>query len=478
MVYLSLIKVQYVLVLLEIFIPLYLCELNLDGYRYNFDDLYRDPCVSECLCKTIADLEEPGYKIWSAKRYAVYSVWQEERFLVNCTSDPHSSIPKSLPFNTTDLIVENYNLGLLSMESFPNTHFPSNPMLLSIALRNCSIDYLFPGTFQGDSFVSIRSIVLSSNLLEFVAGGIFHGLNRVHNILIDSNALQVIHESAFRNLPEVYAINLSHNAIAEIESGAFDNLPLLRVLDLSYNNLTMIPGKDIAELPSLQILDLSGNRWNCSCEMSWVLNSSSVLANLHAICDYPTVLNGTPLQQLRWWNFYHCPTVNLPISLKITLFIFLAFAVILCVVLLYYESRQYHKPLEKNDINKTTMSTQTQHNKPLENYNVIKFGRIEYNLNDVLGEKGNVFEGTFEERPECKRSAAIKVHHKNLKPKEVDILLSIQRAPPNSNVIRYLGIEENFEAKVTYIALELCGGNLKNAIECCKERFLPFLTAC
>ena len=171
------------LLLLSLYFPLSFCELNLDGYV--FEDPYRDPCETECHCTSADEAGGPGYRLWSAKRYAVYNVWQEKRFVVNCTEVPHSTIPKNLPFNTTDLILADYNLGVLTRESFPDTHFPWNPMLLTVSLKNCSIDYLFPGAFQGNSFVSVRIIDLSGNVLESVIGGAFHDHQRLHNISID-----------------------------------------------------------------------------------------------------------------------------------------------------------------------------------------------------------------------------------------------------------------------------------------------------
>ena len=243
-----------------------------------------DPCVCECQCETVDDLEVPEYKVSLEEQYGVGSVWKEKRFIVNCTSDSHTRIPTNLPGNTTDLIVENYNIGSLTVASF---HFTLKPMLLSVSLKNCEIDNIFRDSFSGISCIPLKNIVLSDNILSSFGG--FHDLDYVQNISLDRNSLQSIKKSAFKNLP-VVAINLSHNPIHKIEDGAFDNLTQLKVLDLSFTKLTVIPGEDISKLNSLQNLYLSGNKWNCSCDMSWVVEYSSVLNQSQGVCGYPSSL--------------------------------------------------------------------------------------------------------------------------------------------------------------------------------------------
>ena len=261
-------------------------------------------------------------------------------------------------------------------------------------------------------------------------------------------------EAAFRNLPEIYAINLSHNAISEIEPGAFDNVPLLMVLDLSYNKLETIPGKVISDLPSLQMLYLNNNSWNCSCEMTWVLNLSSSLVHSQAVCEYPAVLKGTLLHQLTRWDFLNCFTIDSLIGMNGVYFILTNIILIIGTFLWYL----YSKPTEQAD------------------KNLKIFGRIKYNSKDFLGEKNNVFKGTFRDGPHYEHVAAIKVHQQNLGPKEVRVFHRLQEAPSHPNVIRYLGFEEDLVAKITYVALDLCGGNLKEAVIDHKEKFLPHLT--
>lgn len=150
--------------LLAIF-PLYLSELESFG-TLGFGLHTADPCLDECNC-----LE------WDTA--------SGSRFLVNCTGMKFGlvqgmNIPRGLPFKTTDLIVSEYLLGTLSMNSFPNFDryfdFSLNPMLLNVSLKGCFITYLSSDTFQGSSFVSIRNITISDNMFELLPEGIFRHL--------------------------------------------------------------------------------------------------------------------------------------------------------------------------------------------------------------------------------------------------------------------------------------------------------------
>ena len=195
------------------------------------------PCHEECECYDWVAIEE------------------EKRFMVNCTGMKYGlfqgmAIPMDLPVNTTDLVVTEYQLGSLSMSSFPSHRY--SPMILSISLQSCHITFLSSDTFQANSLTSVRNVTLTHNSFELLAGDTFARLPEVRNISMTRNFLQKVQPAAFRNLPQAHMINLSHNWIKEIREGTFENLPLLEVLDLSYNWLNSVHGGDILGLPSLQ----------------------------------------------------------------------------------------------------------------------------------------------------------------------------------------------------------------------------------
>ena len=380
----------------------------------------------------------------------------EKRFVVNCTHPKfgllQGMMPKNLPFNTTDLIMTEYHLGALSITSFPDNAFPLNPKIFSISLNHCGINYLSPGTFQGHSFYYIRSITLTNNYFDWLVEGTFKILPYLENISMSSNHLQRIQKEAFQSLPLIHAIDLSHNILEEIQRGSFDNLPSLEILDLSYNWLSKIPKEDIAQLSSLKVLNLDGNFWNCSCEMSWILNFTSILVDSsEAICLHPMTLNGTALQQLTMEDFQHCFVSDSPSTFAVIVSL-----LVVCTSLLFcrFQSGKKVEVSGKNIV-----------------------GPLEFYDNDFLGSthKGNVFKGKLQDGCCTPTPVAIKKYPHLTKIKELDILQHLsERGSPHKNMIRYHWVTT--DSTSTYIALELCGGNLKTAILDRKEEFLPFLT--
>ena len=153
-------------------LPLCFCDQLL---HFGLTGSGADPCVNECVCYDWESIDVLGN--------------QEKRFTVNCTGMKYGllqglHVPKNLPFNTTDLIVSEYLLGTLNIESFPNERFPLNPMFVSVSLENCHIDFISADTFQGSSFISIKNISLDHNSIELLLRGTFWHLPFVENITI------------------------------------------------------------------------------------------------------------------------------------------------------------------------------------------------------------------------------------------------------------------------------------------------------
>ena len=380
-----------------------------------------------------------------------WRLMQEERFTVNCSHHDLNqfyqdnvdfvNVVHGLPDNTTDLIVSNFGLLEIGMVSFlPLLH----PLLFTFTVDSCSQVDLLSNAFQGQLFNSIRSIKIYSNLMKSgsLERGVFRYLPSLDIITVVKNLfLEVVHTGAFRALPQVKIINLTRNSIKEIQPGAFDNLPLLTTLDLSYNYLVRIPGDDIGSLSrsSLKHLILEGNRWNCSCEMGWilVLNRSIIASSGQAVCYYPPALNGTMLQQLTPKHFQHCCPVDVIFGSYLSLFLVVSTFVGVCIRILWI------KIYNHRSISKTLL---------------IGSGQIEFSTIETLGP--NVFKGKLKDgRPVALKKVTPQLSTQQSK--EVEILLHMSNyRPPHPNVIQYvMKVDEN---EATYIILELCKGNLRD----------------
>jgi serine/threonine-protein kinase/endoribonuclease IRE1 len=86
-------------------------------------------------------------------------------------------------------------------------------------------------------------------------------------------------------------------------------------------------------------------------------------------------------------------------------------------------------------------------------------GEISYNPDDPLDQRGTVYKGGLKDGQE----AAIKKHRKVEIRKELEIFLLLKKqSRPHPNIIQYLYVEH--DSNFTYLALELCEGNLMTAV--------------
>lgn len=403
------------------------------GQRWNlgFHSSRSSPCDSECECFS-----------WNSS----YGIIGSKRFTVSCTgitAYQEFLDPKYLPWNTTDLVVKGYLLGEVRLDPFHKFAYYLPSVMLSTLFRSCGsiIAVLSRETFQITSLTSLKTINLTRNPVELIIQeDTFSNLLFLEEISLSNNHLQEIQQGAFRNLPKVRMINLSHNKLRKIHPGTFERVPELEILDLSGNRLRNLPWKNISWLTSLRVLRLGGNLWNCSNDMTDIIYiNQSLIAGSKAVCRFPEFLEGTLLEQLSSRDVSHFFSDE-EFSLGKKIFLSLIFGAIV-VLLIWWGERS-------NQI-----------------------GQIEFNVRDVLGQSGCVYKGRLKDG----REAAIKKYSKvNCKCKELEILLRMsEKGPPHPNVVQYFCVE--YSSNFTYLALELCHGNLMTALYKYREQLAVYL---
>ena len=408
------------------------------GHTFATRHRSRSPCDSECECFS-----------WDSSNGSTSS----KRFTVNCTGMKIGlfqgfSVTKNLPLNTTDLVVKDYNLGTVDLNSFDNNPFPLNPMLLTAVLSSCHIKILSRVTFQANALIYLETVDLSYNHVMLIQEGTFSHLPSLELILLSNNFLEEVQQGAFRNLPKARMINLSHNALHKIHPGTFDRVPELKILDLSANWLRNLPWKNISRLTSLQVLRLDRNFWNCSCDMADIIYiNQSLIAGSKAICRFPKWLNDTLLEQLSSRDFSNCFSDE-EFSLQRKIAVTLLFGAIVFLLMWWGQRSNGMKSKMYQNI-----------------------GQIEFNVHDVLGQSGCVYKGRLKDG----REAAIKKYSKvNCKCKELEILLRMsEKGSPHANVVQYYCVE--YSSNFSYLALELCHGNLMTALYDYSEEFAVYL---
>ena len=419
-VYFPVQRVWILSVLYLLLIHQFSCDLPL-----NFGST-KDVCKVQCDCYS-----------WSSNNITQ----RYDRFTVNCTRMRFALLegfimPKPLPINTTDLLVKDYLLRTLSINSFDNNRFPLNPQLIRLELLSCHINYISDKTFSSYTLQSLHHVDLKSNMLEELHENTFSNLFKLKTLTVAKNYIRKVGRHTFTNLYQVTLINISHNWLEHLDSDAFYRIPSLEILDLSHNWLKNLPWKNISQLLSLKILGLKGNPWNCSCQMKGILKlNHSLLNGTLAACRFPQLLNGTLLEDLNSDTFSHCFTSKQYFKSSEIL-------TLVCIILLFL-----YVLFESGDTR--------------------CIGNIKYNINDALDQFGTVYKGELSDG----RKAAIKVIRKHLwmdGSKELKILLHLsEEATPHPNIIRYLWREPPVSSdkdRFLYLALDLCDGNLFTAV--------------
>jgi hypothetical protein len=151
--------------------------------RYNsgsYKDIENVPCPKECQCYS-----------WSSNNV----MQRYDRFTVNCTSMElryHTrNILKSLPINTTDLLVTNFLIDTLNRESFDRNNI-FGPNLTSLVIRGCHIGYISQHTFTANTVQGLRHLDLSENMIKHLHKLAFNPLQNIRTISVANNSIKKI----------------------------------------------------------------------------------------------------------------------------------------------------------------------------------------------------------------------------------------------------------------------------------------------
>ena len=436
--------------------------------RYNsgsYKDIENVPCPKECQCYS-----------WSSNNV----MQRYDRFTVNCTNTETNyptmrNILKPLPFDTTDLLVTNFLIDTLNRESFDRDNI-FGPNLISLVIRECNIGYISQHTFTANIVQGLHHLDLSENMIKHLHKHAFIPLQNIRTISVANNSIQKMERLDFKKSNQVRLINISHNKLTEVDPGTFYHVPRLEVLDLSYNNLKTLPWDNISQqLSSLEKLDLTGNPWNCSCEMKDILKlSRSLLIESRAKCFDPPRLYGILLEDLNSDTFSECYITKQHLNFEITHIIILTLLLcIICIIALFYLSLRYICEQFVAvilflffifSVIMFYLLAILPTTNPIYRYPESRrkrVGQIWYNPDDPLDQRGTAYKGELKDG----RKAAVKIY-RNVEVRdheELRIFLHLEeQARPHANIIRYLCVEH--DSNFTYLALELCEGNLMTAV--------------
>ncbi|KAJ9596136.1 hypothetical protein L9F63_027240 [Diploptera punctata] len=177
--------------------------------------------------------------------------------------------------------------------------------------------------------VKVNTLQLSSNKITILEQGVFSNLENLRNLDLSDNKLCYIDPDTFsnnRNLDTVClsyntgidlsdnshflvstsirSIELRHCELTSLSPKTFKQLPNLVTIDISHNNLTVINLETFNFIEQLISLDLRFNKWECDCQIVYVLNMISERRKREGL----RINNNSPVKCMldgkyeTWWN--------------------------------------------------------------------------------------------------------------------------------------------------------------------------------
>ncbi|NWV00207.1 TRIL protein, partial [Upupa epops] len=175
--------------------------------------------------------------------------------------------------------------------------------LHTLLLASNSLQQLTGGLFR--HLPGLAKLSLSSNRLAHLAPDAFAGLGSLKELRLEGNLLSHLPAALLEPLGSLEALDLSRNVLTVLHPSTFDRLGNLRELSLRDNALTTLPGELFASSPNLYRLELEGNAWSCDCRLRglkhWLgaWHSQGRLLTVFVQCRLPPALAGKYLDYLQ-----------------------------------------------------------------------------------------------------------------------------------------------------------------------------------
>ncbi|XP_054049369.1 TLR4 interactor with leucine rich repeats [Rissa tridactyla] len=175
--------------------------------------------------------------------------------------------------------------------------------LHTLLLASNSLQQVTGGLFQ--HLPGLAKLSLSGNRLAHLAPDAFIGLGSLKELRLEGNLLSHLPAALLEPLSSLEALDLSRNALTALHPATFGHLSRLRELSLRDNALATLPGELFASSPALYRLELEGNAWSCDCRLRglkhWLgaWHSQGRLLTVFVQCRLPPALAGKYLDYLQ-----------------------------------------------------------------------------------------------------------------------------------------------------------------------------------
>ncbi|XP_055692346.1 protein slit isoform X2 [Lutzomyia longipalpis] len=190
--------------------------------------------------------------------------------IVDCREKSLSSVPTSLPEDTTELRLEQNYITELPPRAFANYR-----RLRRIDVSNNNISRVAHDAFSG--LKALASLILYGNKIKDLPSGVFKGLTSLQLLLLNANEINCIRKDTFRDLHSLSLLSLYDNNIQSLANGTFDSMK------------------------SIQTLHLAKNPFICDCNLRWLADylHRNPIETSGARCEAPKRMHRRRIDVLR-----------------------------------------------------------------------------------------------------------------------------------------------------------------------------------
>uniref|UniRef100_A0A1A9ZRB4 Protein slit n=1 Tax=Glossina pallidipes TaxID=7398 RepID=A0A1A9ZRB4_GLOPL len=194
--------------------------------------------------------------------------------IVDCREKSLTTVPATLPDDTTELRLEQNFITELPPKAFANFK-----RLRRIDLSNNNISKIAHDALSGLN--ALTTLVLYGNKIKDLPSGVFKGLTSLQLLLLNANEISCIRKDAFRDLHSLSLLSLYDNNIKTMANGTFD------------------------AMKSIQTLHLAKNPFICDCNLRWLADylHKNPIETSGARCESPKRMHRRRIETLREEKF-------------------------------------------------------------------------------------------------------------------------------------------------------------------------------